>query len=62
MLWLMSRMIPDLAILDPELTVSVPKNVTADTGIDVFHALYGGFGVDEMRQILPMLVRKKHCV
>ena len=30
------RMIPDLAILDPELTVSVPKNVTADTGIDVF--------------------------
>lgn len=30
------RMIPDLAILDPELTVSVPKSVTADTGIDVF--------------------------
>jgi 1-propanol dehydrogenase len=30
------RMIPDLAILDPLLTVSVPKNVTADTGIDVF--------------------------
>ncbi|MGM0125902.1 hypothetical protein IGI37_003303 [Enterococcus sp. AZ194] len=30
------RMIPDLAILDPELTVSVPKNVTADTGVDVF--------------------------
>ncbi len=29
-------MIPDLAILDPELTISVPKNVTADTGIDVF--------------------------
>lgn len=30
------QMIPDLAILDPELTISVPKNVTADTGIDVF--------------------------
>ena len=29
-------MIPDLAILDPELTVSVPKSVTADTGVDVF--------------------------
>lgn len=30
------QMIPDLAILDPELTVSVPKAVSADTGIDVF--------------------------
>lgn len=30
------QMIPDLAILDPTLIVSVPKNVTADTGIDVF--------------------------
>ncbi|ALS01016.1 alcohol dehydrogenase [Enterococcus silesiacus] len=29
------RMVPDLAILDPVLTVSVPKSVTADTGIDV---------------------------
>lgn len=28
-------MIPDLAILDPVLTISVPKSVTADTGIDV---------------------------
>ncbi|EOH99237.1 hypothetical protein UAY_02014 [Enterococcus moraviensis ATCC BAA-383] len=30
------QMVPDLAILDPVLTVSVPKNVTADTGFDVF--------------------------
>jgi 1-propanol dehydrogenase len=30
------QMIPDYAILDPLLTISVPKNVTADTGIDVF--------------------------
>ena len=30
------QMIPDLAILDPALIVSVPKSVTADTGIDVF--------------------------
>lgn len=30
------QMIPDLAILDPTLIVSVPKSVTADTGIDVF--------------------------
>ncbi|MDT2599584.1 iron-containing alcohol dehydrogenase [Enterococcus hulanensis] len=29
------EMIPDIAILDPDFTLSVPSNVTADTGIDV---------------------------
>ena len=33
-------LIPDLVILDPDLTISLPSNVTAETGIDAFtHAI-----------------------
>lgn len=35
-----SKVLPDLAIIDPTFTVSVPKGVTAATGIDAFcHAM-----------------------
>ena len=38
-----SRMLPDLAIVDPELTYSMPREITASTGLDAFTQLLEAF-------------------
>jgi len=63
------RMMPRIAILDPELTVDLPPNVTAATGIDAFvhcleafcapafHPLADGIAVEGMRLVKAHLPR-----
>ncbi len=64
---------PDIALCDPELTVSMPGRVTANTGIDALsHALEGYFtdactgmmealavdGIERVRRYLPDALKK----
>jgi Alcohol dehydrogenase, class IV len=47
--------VPDVAILDPELTLSMPKNVVAETGMDAMtHAVecYINKGLDDFTEIM----------
>lgn len=67
------RLRPTLAILDPELTRSVPPSVTAATGVDALvHAIEGAtcrqatplsraFGEQAMQLIVPTLKRAVAC-
>jgi len=63
------RMMPGIAICDPELTVGLPPNLTAATGIDAFvhcleaycapgyHPLAEGIAVEGMRLVKDHLLR-----
>jgi alcohol dehydrogenase class IV len=46
------HLIPNIALLDPELTVSVPRNVTAETGMDALTQLIESY-VSAKRQPIP---------
>ena len=41
-------MMPDLAVLDPELTTGLPPHITAATGMDAFTHCYEAYIVDEI--------------
>jgi len=57
------EMTPDVAIVDPNLTLSVPASVTADTGMDVLsHALESYVSVVASDYTDPLALRAIECV
>lgn len=56
-------MIPKLSIIDPELTLSMPQNITAATGIDAFTQLMEAYVSNSTNPITDGLCREgMHCV
>lgn len=65
-------MLPDLVIMDPELTIGLPRMLTAATGMDalahgleaycspVFHPMADGLAVQALRMIREFLPRAAH--